>query len=320
MILTVASGCDNVAWGGIDVTIESPSTLADTGRDSASVEEPEAPQPRLGPALLAGRRQGSEVRLSPVGMLLDDSLAPLPGPADSAAHAEALAMLDSGSEWVLFGAGARIGTLRVTETAQDPELCGLDRVLVGPPELLPDAANQERFLALSADYAEAWSAGEYAPLAHNYNQRVASLELGGAALPRVGARWPAEGMLGSRQDIQAFRPAEDATPSIAATFVVGDALDTSAPSTDAYALFLMARESPEGFEETYLWYRPAAEGKAVPRLVEHLDWDRDGRAEALLEVLGEGRRGYVGLERDDDGAWSEAYRSPCAHTSGTTER
>lgn len=323
VILTVASGCDNVAWGGIDIAIESPAPVAGTGQDSATVSdagEGGEPAVRLGPTLLAGVRQGSDVRLSPVGMLLDDSLAPLPDPTDSAAHAQAAAMLEGGTEWVLFASGARIGTLRVSETSQDPELCGLDRVLVGAPELVPDAGSIERLLALPSDHVGAWPAGEYAPLAHNYDQRVASLDLGAAAVPRVGARWPADGMLGSRQDMQAFQAAEDPAPSIAATFVVGDTLDTSAPSADAYALFLMATESTEGFQETYTWYRPAADGKAVPRLLDHLDWDQDGSTEALLEVMGEGRRGYVALERTSDGTWRESYRSPCPHTSGTTER
>jgi hypothetical protein len=317
VILTVATGCDNVAWGGIDVAIEAPDPATATpDADGAEAVEIEAPPVPAGPILLAATRQGSSLTLAPVGMLIDDRLTPLPAASDSAAHRATMARLRPGSEWVLFASGARVGTATASAVARDPELCGADITLSATPELVPDAAATERFLALPAEDADAWPTRDYVPLDHTYNQRVASLSLSAAAVPRVGASWPSGGMLGTRRDIQAFRPLDAGVASIAASFVISDGLNTLAPASGAYALFLMAEERPAGFQETFLWYRPAAQGKAVPRLFQHLDWSGDGVDEVLLEVFGEGRRGWVGLERGADQAWTITYRSPCAHTMG----
>lgn len=317
VILTAATGCDNVAWGGIDVTIEAPGRAEGSpDADVAEAVEIEAPPIPVGPLLLAGTRQGSSLTLAPVGMLIDDQLTPLPAASDSAARRAAVARLRPDSEWVLFASGARVGTATATAVARDAELCGADVMLTATPELIPAAAATERFLALPAEHVDAWPTRNYVRLDHTYNQRVASLDLSAAALPRVGASWPSGGMLGTRRDIQAFRPLDADVPSIAASFVISDGLNTLAPASGAYALFLMAEQRPAGFQETFLWYRPAAQGKAVPRLFQHLDWDGDGADEVLLEVFGEGRRGWVGLERNADQAWAVTYRSPCAHTMG----
>ncbi|MEX2465632.1 MAG: hypothetical protein WD995_01895 [Gemmatimonadota bacterium] len=317
VILTVATGCDNVAWGGIDVSVESPSQPAGAGGEAESTDvADEAPPVRTGPLLLAGIREGSSVSLAPVGMLLDDELVPLPNPSDSAAYRATVDRLRVGTEWVLFASGVRVGAATATATATDPDACGMDLVLTAQPELLPAAADTERFLALSVEVADARPYQEYAPLDHTYNQRVASLNLSAAAVPRVGAPWPADGMLGTRRDIQAFRPLDASQPSIAASFVIADGLDTSAPAAGAYALFLMAEERATGFQETFVWYRPASEGKAAPRLFQHLDWDGDGADEVLLEVFGESQRGWVALERASDDAWTVSFTSPCPHTAG----
>jgi len=314
VILTVATGCDNVAWGGIEVSIETPvrdSSAMDRVAGEAPVEA--APATPTGPLLLAGMRTGSTVSLAPVGMLIDGRLTPLPAPADTTAYRAVTDQLREGTGWVLFASGVRVGAATVTGPASDPAACGPDLALTAVPQLLPAATATERFVALPAAEADAHPYDEYAPLDHNYNQRVASLTLGAAAVPRVGATWPSGGMLETRRDMQAFRPRDAEWTSIAASFVIADRLNTSAAAPGAYSLFLMAEERPTGFQETFVWYRSADEGKAAPRLFQHFDWDGDGADEVLLEVFGEGRRGWVALERADQGSWEVSYRSACPH-------
>lgn len=326
VILTVPTGCDNVAWGGIDVSVEapdsdgrapaSPAEGAADGAAAAVAEQADA-QP-FGPVLLAGVRGPTGITFTPVGVLTGEGLERFP---PSVARRDAtVEALGPGSEWTLFAAGARVGTATVTGRRASSEACGLDVVLDATPNLLPAATGADRLLALPQGFVEDRTFEAYAPLAHTYNQRVASLDLGRTALPRIGAPWPPNGMLPVRRDIQAFRPAGDATPSFGAVFVVGDTLDTSPAAAGSYALFLMADEGPQGFRERYLWYRHADDGKGAPRFFSHLDWDDDGRGEVLLEVFGEGRRGYVALERGPDGRWVEVFRSDCPPTVGATER
>ncbi len=321
VILTVPTGCDNVAWGGIEVSVESPETTSEgaPGTESAAAPAEAVAEPEpIGPLLLAGTRTGSALTLTPVGMLGASGLEPLPTDPDR--RDLALDALGADSEWILFAAGVRVGTATVSGTRASSQVCGLGMVLDAVPRLLPAAVNADRLLALPATLAGEWPFDDYAPLAHTYNQRVASLDIGRNALPRVGAPWPPNGMLPVRRDIRAFRPSGDATASFAASFVVGDTLDTSAPSPTAYSLFIMADQGPQGFRETYLSYRTAEEGKAAPRFFGHLDWDQDGSDDVLLEVFGEGLRGYVALERGPDGRWARSFGSACPHTAGTTER
>ena len=319
VILTVPTGCDNVVWGGIDVTVETPASDPEAVDDAAAVAAvEETPPTPTGPLLMAGTRQGSTVSLAPVGMIVDGQLVPVPDVSDSLAYRTVTSGLSSGTEWVLFSSGVRVGAATATGTATDPVACGpgAGLILTAMPELLPAANETERFLALPASEAGDRAYEDYVPLDHNYNQRVASLTLGGAAVPRVGASWPEGGMLPIRRDMQAFRPRDAELTSIATSFVAADGLDTSAPSAGAYALFLMAEERRSGFQETFVWYRSAEEGKAAPRLFQHFDWDGDGRDEALLEVFGDGSRGWIALERAGEDAWEVSFRSPCAHTTG----
>ena len=321
VILTVTTGCDNVAWGGIEVSVDTPESDVPAPSEANGAEaaaEPEAAPEPLGPLLLAGVPEGDAMSLVPVAVLGGEGLEPLP--SDSARVAQARSAMAAGSEWVLFASGVRVGTATVTSVGTSSETCGLSLEAEATPQLLPAAATADRLLALPATGYGDWPFEDYAPMAHTYNQRVASLDLGRTALPRVGAPWPANGMLPVRRDIQAFRPTGDQSPSFAASFVVDDMLDTSPPSASSYALFLVADQGPQGFRERYLFHQAAGEPKAAPRFFGHLDWDRDGTDELLLEVFGEGRRGYVALERESDGTWRPAFASACPHTAGATER
>jgi hypothetical protein len=317
VILTAATGCDNVTWGGIEVSVQAPNA-ANEGRPDGggdTVPAPDVAAPRIGPLLLAGTRDGSSITLAPVGMLMEGVLERLPEPTDGPAFEAVLATLRAGTEWTLFTAGASVGTARVTSTSRDLELCGFDLVAVADAEVDLSASDARRFLALPPSVAANVGSRAYQSVTHDYDQRVASLALGRDAVPRVGAAWPADGMLPVRRDIQAFRPEGTGVPSIAASFVVDDQLDTSTASPGSWAMFLLADQRPDGFRETYVWYRSGSDGKAAPWLFDHLDWDADGTAELLLEVFGEGRRGWLTLDRTADGSWSEAFRGACPHTA-----
>jgi hypothetical protein len=321
VILTVTTGCDNVAWGGIDISVSTPESTGLTSSDGPGVEgtaEEEAPPEPLGPVLMAGTPDGAEMILTPVGVVGTDGLEALPQEPER--MAELRSALQEGSRWVLFASGVRVGAATVTQAVDSDQVCDVGMLVTATAQLLPTATGGDRFLALPvAQYGE-WALEDYVPLAHTYDQRVASLDLGRAALPRVGAPWPGTGMLPVRRDIQAFRPLGDQSPSFAVSFVVGDGLDTSPAGPSSYALFLVADQTARGFTERYLFYQGSDDSKAAPRFFGHLDWDGDGADELLLEVFGEGSRGYVALERGPDGDWLPSFASACPHTVGATER
>ena len=75
-ILTVASGCDNVAWGGVEMELMPPPP-AEPGTPAEVVAEPEepAPPPEVPrPLLLAGTRDDAAATLVVVGELGDSGV------------------------------------------------------------------------------------------------------------------------------------------------------------------------------------------------------------------------------------------------------
>ena len=62
---------------------------------------------------------------------------------------------------------------------------------------------------------------------------------------------------------------------------------------------LIGENSESGYRASYAWYRVVGEeGKGVPRFFDHLDIDRDGEDEVLLEIFGVNSRWFAVLNRD----------------------
>lgn len=318
LILTVATGCDNVAWGGAEVQLRAPATPepADTtpGDDQAEAGDSVVKVP--GPILLAGQREGPRAELVLVGEILADGLHSFPDPRyprDSLRLAE---LTEPGAEWTLFSEGVRVGRMVTDASEPAPEYCGSRVRVSGVVELVPTAADAVRLFAVPAVDGEAHPYETYEEHAHGYDQRVASISLAGDAIRRYGATWPANGVLDTRAHIQAFQLADAAAPWIAASFVNGDELAIASPGQGAYALFVMGRPAGEEWVEAFTWFRSVeAEGKGAPRYHDHLDWDEDGDDEILLDVFGANRRWFAALDRQD-GAWVRSYEDACA--SGVT--
>jgi hypothetical protein len=316
VIVTVLPGCDNVTWGGIDAHLTPPPA-----KGSEPVEAPaeaaaegSTPLPALpdGPVLLAGRRDGSTGTLTVVGELAPGGLVPLPSEEEApgfAAHFSEV-RLAPGTEFVLFSEGVRVGRLTATETGTDARFCGTRPTVTGVVELRPGATGAQRLLALPVEAARdrGWEA--FRSLQHDYDQRVASLALAGAAIGRVGAPWPPS-VLEARADVQALRMPDDPGASVAATFLFQDALSIAPAGRASYALFVLGTNDGADYQPAYTWYQRVDDGgKAAPRYFNHLDWDGDGRSEVLLDVFGAERRWFAAITRQD-GRWLRSFEDGC---------
>jgi hypothetical protein len=215
----------------------------------------------------------------------------------------------------LFSEGVRVGSLRVAEADIDSGLCVPRPRVHGVVELVPGAATADRVLALTGSAGTGRPYGDYQALAHNYNQRVASLNLASGVIQQLGIRWPSS-LLEARADIRAFQRSDTGEPSVAATFLFGDRLAVSSPEADAYALFVLGTRGPDGYGQDFVWYRPAAMGgKGAPRYFDHLDWDGDGATEILLDVFGADSRWYAAVSQED-GTWTRTFEDSCGNPSG----
>jgi hypothetical protein len=317
VILTVAPGCDNVVWGGVDVELRSPPTSASDSAGDADVGQAEARVRELGPILLAGVRDGSRATLSLVGEIHGDSIAPFPNPAYAEDTDRLSALMSVGSDWTLFSEGVRVGHLKADTIGTVEEFCSPRASVSGVVELVPEANGAERLLALAADIGSRREYGEYAALQRDYDQGVASLNIAGDVIPRVGAPWPAEGVLAARQDIQAMQLDGVRGQAVAATFLNRDQLAVAPPGQGAYAVFVLGVPGGGGYTEGYSWYRAVdTEGKGVPRYFSHLDWDGDGDSEILLDVFGSNRRWYAGLSQRG-GEWVRTFQDACGSGSSS---
>ena len=304
VILTVAPGCDNVAWGGAEVRWVPPAASAgDTlggGAPAGDIPPPEVAQPLL----LAGERADAQATLVVVGELRDGTLVT----ATATSTAESAAV---GSEWILFAAGVRVGRMTADRTGTAGGFCGSAPTVSGTLELVPGASAVERFLALPASEAGAVPYEAFRPLAHEYEQRVATLTFAQEAISRVGAQWPEGGVLPTRQDIQAFQPVGTTSPTVAATFLYRDQLTVDPPGAGSYALFIVASPAGQEYRQTFEWYQAAdSAGKQAPRYFDHLDWDRDGQGEVVLDVFGSRARWHAALGQRA-GSWVRTFESSC---------
>jgi len=313
VILTLATGCDNVTWEGLELRLKPPASSS-TISSGQSVMTPNLAneEQSLGipkrPILLSGKRTGSTAKLTAVGEVNGNSLTEISN--QSLSSEINLGLITQGSEWVLFSEGVRIGRMIAQEVSIDDSFCTLRPAISGIVELISEASDVEQLIALPIDVAGSRSFQPYTAYRHNYNQRVASLALASEVIPSVGAEWPPS-ILDSRTDIHAFQLPGEPRQAIAATFLHRDRMITSPPEPGAYSLFVMGDATSGTYEISYMWYRLAeSQGKGVPRYLDHIDWNGDGSEEILLEMFGSEDRWFTGLARQD-GRWIRSFEDSC---------
>ena len=320
VILTLATGCDNVAWEGLELRLNPPTSSSAISSEQSVItpdladEEQSLEIPKR-PILLSGKRTGSTAKLTAVGEVNGNSLTAI---SNQGLGSEiSLGLITQGSEWVLFSEGVRIGRMIAQEVSIDDSFCTLRPTISGIVELVSEASDVEQLIALPIDVAGSRSFQPYTAYRHNYNQRVASLALASEVIPSVGAEWPPS-ILDSRTDIHAFQLPGEPRQAIAATFLHQDRMITSPPEPGAYSLFVMGDATSGTYEISYMWYRLAeSQGKGVPRYLDHIDWNGDGSEEILLEMFGSEDRWFAGLAKQD-GRWIRSFEDSC--NSATKEK
>ncbi|HSH76461.1 MAG TPA: hypothetical protein VLA09_12305 [Longimicrobiales bacterium] len=310
MILTGGTACDNVGWGGLDWRLMPPPTAsADSVPAEAVADEEVTYAGAYGPLLLAGERDGIRATLVVVGEIRGEQLLPLRDTPEESDRVRRLT--GEGSRWVLFSDGVRVGRLRADGAGSDAGYCPARPTVTGVVEVVPTASSADRLLALPESSGDGRAYEAFRPLAHVYDQRVATLSWAGEEIPRNQASWPADGLVAAREDIRAFRPAGSPGPAVAATFMYRDRLAVSPAPAGAYALFVLGALSGDEYLQGFSWYRPTdTEGKGAPRFFDHLDWDGDGSGEILLDVFGTERRWFAALSQRD-GRWVRTFSDAC---------
>ena len=313
MILAAVTGCDNVSWGGIDVTLRSPPARETTASDANAPAEPALPELPQGPVLFRVDRTGDRARLAPVGEIQGNTLLPLSSEIDQPGFRSYFReeRMDPGREFVLFANGVRVGRFVAGDsTWVDAEACAQPAAVSGLVEVLPSAATATLFLALDAEHADSIGRATYTSTAVEQGWRATAANVAGTVIMDAGARWPPS-MAGARGDVQIVHFDADEPPLIAGSYLYQDRMAITEPSPASYSFFFLAENRGTGYRFSYYWFRVADDdGKGAARYYGHLDWNGDGKVEVLLEVLGADARWHAALTRTETG-FERTFEDPC---------
>lgn len=313
LIVTVLTACDNVEWGGADFTVVQPPPKETEGA-AATGEEAEERMP-TGPVLYYVRQLGAHAMLVPVAEIARDTLIGLGPEADPQRYGQRFIAehLREGAEFTVYHHGTRVGTF-VLQSAEIPgaNVCPRTPRATGILELIPGASQVPEFLALAKSQApredrrrtpvtvepdrrmqvmapilaERALRARRAPLPGNWTRAMAQL----TPVPLAGANEYA----------------------FASTFLVSDSL-TVGLDDEGYSLFLIAQPVPDvGYDTAFVEFTDYARtGKAAPRVIDYLDWDRDGEFDLLLEVYGTRDQWFEAVGRSG-GRWRQVLNTRCA--------
>jgi hypothetical protein len=111
--------------------------------------------------------------------------------------------------------------------------------------------------------------------------------------------------------LQLFPLAGSADPAFASTFVVGDSTGRG-PNPGGYSLFFIAQATPQsGYNTTFIDFTDyATAGRAVPRVIDFLDWDHSGGTGLLLELRSGQETWFEGIALSND-RWRRVLKTRC---------
>jgi hypothetical protein len=313
LIVILLAGCDNVSWGGAEIAVVPPPPKARTTTPEATVEARVEPLPTK-PILYYVTRNQTGAFMTPVGEIQGDSVAPIRASGDAPTYAGRFIaeFMRDGAEFTLFSRGMRAGTFIVHNAS-----------LPGQPQcpLLPTASGA---LELSSSV----TATEFLALARAdapvVPRRVAPPETTGRMRSIVGPIL-AERIMRARQaplpgnwvranaQVIAFPAATSADDAFAATFLVGDVLGPG-DDNEGHSVFFIAapNTSQTGYDTVFVSFRNYPEtGKAAPRVIDFLDWNRDDSPELLIQVYGVSDTWFEAVGRGRDDSWRRIFRDRC---------
>lgn len=312
LIITVVAGCDNVEWGGTHVAVVPPPPKGD--EPAGELGRPAAERLPEGPVLYYVRPAGGRATLVPVAEIGRESLLPIRPTADPERYARRFIAehLREGSEFALFRSGARVGTL-VLQSASLPAEGVCPRVPrgTGVLELVSDAERIPEFLALSKAQAPADAPRRATPLLEpDRRMQLLAPILAERLLRARGTPLPGNWMRAMAQ-LKPFPLRGAADPAFTATFLVDDTLGPGSDDVGYSLFFIGVPETQVGYDTAYVHFTDyPTEGKAAPRLVDFLDWDRDDEVELFLEVSSTQGSWFEALDRSNAG-WRRVMENPC---------
>jgi hypothetical protein len=309
LILTAATGCEKVQWGGAEVRIVKPPPPAGAAAAAPSLtDQTDLGLPRGNVLFHVVRSQGQDL-IVPVAEISGDSMRTLQRPAGVSPQAYEQrfrqAVLPANGEFVLFRRGARVGTFSLTGNG-GLTTCGVPTA-VGQATTVAAAAADQEFLAfrkgLEPDVVGEFSPPQVAGPIVRYAPLVAERLVLQSGLPRPGS-WPH-----AQRDLQAIDLIRGGTPEMATTFLSGDDLKPGPADKDGWSVFYVASyEQRTGYNPLYSEVTDYRKGpKRAPKAVDYLNWNGKGGNELLVQVFGATDAWYEVVSNDRNKGWQKVW-------------
>jgi hypothetical protein len=313
MIVILLTGCDNVSFGGADFAVVPPPPRAASlpeGTAEAGVEALPS-----SPVLYYVARTADGAYMTPIGAIQGDSLAPIrtEGDAETFAGRFVAEFMREGGEFTLFSRGRRAGTFIVHNTSMPrAPTCPLLPTATGALEL-SGAVEATEFLALARADAPVVPGRTAPPETTNRMRNIVAPILAERIMRRRGAELPGSWARANAQ-VLAFPAMNLQDPGFTATFLVGDVLGPGSPSERGHSTFFIAVPTRDqtGYDTVHVSFRQYAQGgKAAPRVVDYLDWSRDGQPEILRQGYGVNDVWFEAIGLGADGSWRRVFMDRC---------
>jgi hypothetical protein len=249
----------------------------------------------------------------PVGEISGDSLLPIQARQDVGAFSQRYIgeHLRQGAEFVLYRRGSRVGTFVVQNaTAPEPNVCPALPSAVGALELTTGAEQISEYLAIAEQYAPEIRRRAGAPLELGRNMQVLAPIRAEQMIRARRASLPGNWQRAMEQ-LLPIPISGTSDPGFATTFLVGDTLGLGADN-EGYSLFYVGVPEGMSYDTAFVQFTNYPEsGKAAPRVVDFLDWNRDDQPELLLQVYGITDVWFETVGRTQAGKWRRTFRARC---------
>ena len=310
LIVALLTACDNVSWGGADLTVVPPPPRP-SGAPAPGVD-PGPEQLPTGPILYRVNAGAAGASIVPVAEIQGDSLVAIRPSADPRNFAESFIAehMRQGAEFALFRGGIRAGTFIAQSASVESTACGLRPRAQGLLELGETSRAVTEFLALEKVQAPQIERRIEESLEPTRTMRVLAPIFADRILRTRGASLPGNWDRSFAQ-LQPFAVPNAQDAGFTATFLVGDTLGPGLDD-EGHAVFFVAVPARLSYDTVFVELRRyESGGKAAPRLIDALDWDRDDSLELLLEVYGTNDSWIEAIGRNEDGTWRRIFLDRC---------
>jgi hypothetical protein len=311
-MLAATASCDNIDWGGADVAIVPPPPRADALPASAD-DLAGDPLPE-GPLLFYVVPGAGGASMIPIAEISGDTLVPLRASKNPGMYVNRLvaAHMRRGAEFVLYRRGTRVGNFIVEESTLPAEgVCPALPTARGILELSASAQQVPEYLAISKVSAPEMGRNVPFTTEPTRNMQVIAPILAERMIRARQAELPGNWQRAMAQ-LQPFPIANGRDAGFAATFVVGDELRTGGDNL-GYSVFFIGQPGAQfGYDTVFVNFTNFPEaGKAAPRVVDFLDWNRDGQVDLLLQVYGISGTWFEAVSKNPRGQWRRSFRDKC---------